>query len=182
MSKLVKSDEGKARLDLIDPLFLADMARVMEYGARKPGRSDHNWRIGGRWGLYLAALLRHVFEWASGESIDAESGCPHLAHAACCLMILLYWQRNRIGTDDRIYPETEKNPSLEKLRKLSSEPERVPSLSLGFEIPTGTPIPPEPAKCNCGMPPEAAKHAIHWTTCPLYVDPGPQNGMAYAEK
>jgi hypothetical protein len=67
---------------------LLEVAKVLTFGAAKYG--ENNWQ-----GLdafsqrYLAALLRHVFAYGSGEKADPESGLPHLAHAACCALFLL---------------------------------------------------------------------------------------------
>jgi hypothetical protein len=32
---------------------------------------------------------------------DHESGRSHLAHAACCVLFLLAYERRKVGTDDR---------------------------------------------------------------------------------
>jgi len=38
---------------------------------------------------YIDATLRHIAAYLSGESTDPESGLPHLAHAACSLLLAL---------------------------------------------------------------------------------------------
>ena len=36
------------------------------------------------------ACHRHLQAWWSGERLDKESGLPHLAHAVCCLLFLMW--------------------------------------------------------------------------------------------
>jgi hypothetical protein len=43
-----------------------------------------------------------MFAWWRGEDTDPETGLSHLAHAGCCLMFLMEYQRNSWGTDDRL--------------------------------------------------------------------------------
>jgi hypothetical protein len=90
---------GKARLDLVPPAAIEQIAQVLTFGAGKYG--DNNWCRGARWGRYYSALLRHVFAWWRGENLDPETGLSHLAHAGCCLLFLMEYQRNDWGSDDR---------------------------------------------------------------------------------
>lgn len=53
------------------------------------------------WGRLLAAALRHLFAWAQGDDFDRESGRRHLAHAACCVLMLLALVMRGVGKDDR---------------------------------------------------------------------------------
>jgi len=86
----VKHDQQKLRYDLIDPSALAGLAAVLTFGAAK--YSPDNWRLTPaseyreRWGN---ALMRHFEAWRRGEDLDDETAMPHLAHAFCCLMVLL---------------------------------------------------------------------------------------------
>lgn len=89
----------KPRLELLPSAALEQIAEVLTYGAAK--YDANNWCRGARWGRYFAALLRHVFAWWRGEDRDAETGFSHLAHAGCCLLFLMEYQRNGWGTDDR---------------------------------------------------------------------------------
>ena len=90
---------GKARLDLVPTAAIEQIAQVLTFGAGKYG--DNNWCRGARWGRYYSALLRHVFAWWRGENLDPETGLSHLAHAGCCLLFLMEYQRNNWGSDDR---------------------------------------------------------------------------------
>jgi len=90
---------SKPRLELLPGAALEQIAEVLTYGAAK--YEAHNWCRGARWGRYFAALLRHLFAWWRGEDLDPETGMSHLAHAGCCLLFLMEYQRNGWGADDR---------------------------------------------------------------------------------
>jgi hypothetical protein len=79
-----------------------EVARVLEFGARK--YQAHNWRKGMRWSRLIGAAMRHLAAYERGELTDPETGLHHLGHFGCCIMFLLVYQRDGLGTDDR-YPE-----------------------------------------------------------------------------
>ena len=89
----------KTRFDLVPWEAVGDIADVLSIGAQK--YSANNWCRGTEWGRYFAALCRHIFAWWRGEDLDSETGKSHLAHAGCCLLFLMEYQRNDWGTDDR---------------------------------------------------------------------------------
>jgi hypothetical protein len=83
-----KEDDGKARWDLLPFKALSQVVSVLGFGAKKYG--DHNWKQVPRGkSRYLAACFRHLVAWEQGETRDPESGCHHLAHAACCILFML---------------------------------------------------------------------------------------------
>lgn len=94
-----KDDSGKPGFFYLPWVALEDVARVMEYGAKKyaPG----NYQKGMNHGRYFSALIRHMKDWWMGEDIDPESNLPHLAHAACCVLMLLENQKMQKGNDNR---------------------------------------------------------------------------------
>ncbi|WP_051017873.1 dATP/dGTP diphosphohydrolase domain-containing protein [Bartonella vinsonii] len=94
-----KSDDGKARLELIPPSTLIEIGKVLEFGAKKYGAN--NWRNGMDWSRLHGAALRHLLAWFDGENKDVESDLSHLAHAACCLLFLMESEAKQIGHDDR---------------------------------------------------------------------------------
>jgi hypothetical protein len=84
----VKHDAAKPRWDLVPWQAMGEVVTVLTRGAEKYG--DDNWRrVPRHRGRYLAALMRHVAAWASGHTHDDETGCHHLAHAACCALFLI---------------------------------------------------------------------------------------------
>lgn len=87
------------RYDLIPFDALDELARVYGVGAQK--YADRNWEKGYAWGLSLGALCRHVAWFVRGESIDPETGCHHLAHAAWHCLALITFGKRGLGTDDR---------------------------------------------------------------------------------
>ena len=94
-----KADAGKPRLDLVSPEALTQLARVLTHGAAKYG--DNTWRSGLAWSRCYAAAQRHLLAWWSGETTDADSGLPHLAHALCNLMFLVEYAKTHPEGDDR---------------------------------------------------------------------------------
>lgn len=71
-------------------------------GARRViSKGERNWEKGLAWGRLSGALLRHLWAWMRGEERDPESGLPHLAHMACCALMLLASTLRGVGEDDR---------------------------------------------------------------------------------
>jgi hypothetical protein len=94
-----KLDAGKSRHDLIAPELPHYLGLVQGFGAVK--YEARNWEKGMKWGRPFAAAMRHLWKWWGGERCDAESGLPHLAHAACMMMYLLAYEERGLGDDDR---------------------------------------------------------------------------------
>jgi probable DNA repair protein len=86
-------DEGEAA---ISPLFAhwpaQDASRAcadMRYTrAIMPARME---RVPEPRERYFSAAMRHLVAWKEGSTHDLESGLPHLAHAVCCLLFLLWF-------------------------------------------------------------------------------------------
>jgi len=103
----IKYDDGKPDHSLHPPIALEEIAKVWSFGQRK--YQAFNWSKGFLWRRPAAAALRHITAWLRGEDLDPESGYSHLAHAACCLMMLLHFQATNTGTDNRMGKETEES-------------------------------------------------------------------------
>ena len=99
----VKHDNLKTDWNLVPMEAVEEIARVLEFGARK--YSANNWRSGSgfAWTRVFNSLLRHLFAWVRGEDLDPESGLSHLAHAGCNVLFLIYYSQNkdRFINDDR---------------------------------------------------------------------------------
>ena len=46
---------------------------------------------------YYDAAMRHLDAWHRGEVNDEESGLPHLAHAACCLLFVMWFDGKSVS-------------------------------------------------------------------------------------
>ena len=101
--KAVKADSGKPPMGLIDPVFKEEMARVLGFGENKYG--EKNWLNGEglNWSRLIDAAERHLDAFKQGVENDDETNLSHLAHCACCLMMLRYYERNDcdFNNDDR---------------------------------------------------------------------------------
>lgn len=87
VEEFLKFDAEKLRYDLIPPSATKALAEVLTFGARK--YKPNNWKNCQDPERYLAALIRHIEAYRSGEELDADSGLPHLAHAMTNLAFLL---------------------------------------------------------------------------------------------
>lgn len=89
-----KHDHGKPMWDLLPFRAVADVVRVLTYGADKYG--PDSWQtVDNARPRYFAATMRHLTAWWGGERIDPESGLPHLAHAVCSLLFLAWFDEER---------------------------------------------------------------------------------------
>jgi hypothetical protein len=99
MSDAIKNDQEKIRMDLLPVYPIEEIAKVLTFGAKK--YADRNWEKGFSYSRVYGALLRHVFAWWGGQDKDSETNLSHLAHAGCCLMFLLEYEKTEKGVDDR---------------------------------------------------------------------------------
>jgi hypothetical protein len=98
----LKFDQHKLPLNLLSTEAMNQTAAVLAFGAEK--YAAHNWRAGFAWSRPLAAAMRHLTAFNDGEDRDPESGLSHLAHAACCIMFLLEFEKTHQHLDDRYKP------------------------------------------------------------------------------
>ena len=85
-----KADAGKPRWSLLPASTIAQVVAVLEAGAAK--YAPDNWKhVKSPETRYYDAMMRHVDAWRRGERNDSETGLPHLAHAACCILFLLWF-------------------------------------------------------------------------------------------
>lgn len=89
-----KLDGGKPDWSLL-PMGTVDLVvKVLTFGAEKYERD--NWqKVEHLPERYYSASMRHIDAWWRGEMHDPESGIHHLAHAACCLLFLIWWDEER---------------------------------------------------------------------------------------
>lgn len=95
----LKDDNDKLRFELITVDSLKELAKVLTYGANK--YKPNSWQnVEDGEDKHYASLLRHIFAWRNGESIDEESGLTHLGHAMANIMFLIYHDKNKKVKDD----------------------------------------------------------------------------------
>jgi hypothetical protein len=87
-----KDDMFKNRYELIPLYVLDDVADVLTQGALKYGAD--NWKIlDNAKERYMGALLRHLSAYQKGDKVDKDSGKSHLAHAACNILFMLWFEQ-----------------------------------------------------------------------------------------
>jgi hypothetical protein len=91
--------DNKVRMDLLPPNALTKIAEVFTYGANK--YEAWNWAKGLEYSRLYGALQRHLNDWYMSDSNDKETNKSHLAHAGCCIMMLLDLEEYRKDLDDR---------------------------------------------------------------------------------
>lgn len=74
---------------------------MLQHGAAKYG--ENNWQKVEPRSRYIAAALRHLNAHQQGERNDPETGLSHLAHATCCLLFLLHFEKSE-GTLTMTFP------------------------------------------------------------------------------
>lgn len=104
-----KDDADKLPWDLLPWEAVSHVVAVLRFGAKK--YAPYNWSTGIAYSRVFAAAQRHLTAWWLGESRDPETGIYHLAHAACCILFLLHYERVatiKEGFDDRVLKATRK--------------------------------------------------------------------------
>jgi hypothetical protein len=85
----MKYDQDKIRMELIPPLLLEEVGKVLTYGAEK--YAPNSWQtVPNAKERYLGATYRHLTAYHKGEQVDSESGELHLAHAIANLTFLIH--------------------------------------------------------------------------------------------
>lgn len=119
--KGLKYDDNKPRWDLLPLRTVEDIVRVMTYGARK--YAPNNWKKVKPKERYLAATLRHLTAWQSGERKDRESKLSHLAHALCSIMFLHHLDIESLKGEKKSGPQR-RSVSAVKILSLKENPVR----------------------------------------------------------
>jgi len=104
-----KDVAGKLPYHLIPKEAMDSLATGLECGIKK-GYAAHNWTAGLPYmEVHVAALLRHIFKFASGEDMNEEldkDGKPFYTHhidnaMAHLAMLATQIRRSRVDLDDR---------------------------------------------------------------------------------
>ena len=95
-----KHDTGKLPWGLFPFDAAEQIVKVLQFGAQK--YAARNWEKGLTNSRTWEAAQRHLIAWHRGETLDAETGLSHLAHAACEILFALAFEvRGRTDLDDR---------------------------------------------------------------------------------
>lgn len=95
----LRYNSGKLRYDLVNYQAHRDMVKVLTIGAEK--YFDRSWEGGLSWTSVIASLKRHLAAIEAGEDYDQETGCLHIAHAACNVHFLNAFYYTFPQGDDR---------------------------------------------------------------------------------
>lgn len=95
----VKHDSAKPDYSLLPLAAMEPIVRVLEHGAKK--YSPDNWKKVSPATRYYSAALRHLAAHQDGDKQDKESGELHLAHAAACLIFLVWHETNTGEAGDK---------------------------------------------------------------------------------
>lgn len=99
MKKAIKYDKDKAPIGLIPGEALVAAAHAFGFGRELYGQ--FNYKQGMEWMRIVDAAYRHITAFKDGESAAPDSGVSHLGHAIACLAMLVDYEVNGLGTDDR---------------------------------------------------------------------------------
>lgn len=94
-----RDDDGKLPLDLIPASTITELAKTLQFGAKK--YEPNQWRKGFLWSRTMASLMRHLNSFSAGEDCDPESGLLHLSHALANLSFLIEFVQTHPELDDR---------------------------------------------------------------------------------
>jgi hypothetical protein len=99
----IKHDTNKPDLSLIPKIALDHEAFALMVGARKYGR--YNYCKGMEASRLIAAAMRHLTAWMSGEECDPEDGQHHLGSVKACASMILHMSQLGTLKDDRLTNE-----------------------------------------------------------------------------
>lgn len=93
-----KDDEQKLRYDLLSPVALEGLVKILNHGLRY---GERNWEKGIKWNRLFAAMMRHSWAMWKGEDIDKDSGLPHIDHVQACAHFLSHYRIHKKECDNR---------------------------------------------------------------------------------
>ena len=152
-----KDDQTKPRWDLLPLDATASIVDVLTFGAEK--YAPENWRlVPNGYDRYFAAAMRHLVAARKGNQYDDETGLPHLAHAACCLLFML-----ELEEDEKEVAE-ESDETLVNVHLADDQNLSVPEWMIGrSEVTVTIPDPySDPNENEPVVEPEPAPNWIDW--------------------
>lgn len=98
----LRYDDGKSRVDLIDPNFILALGDHYQRGAKK--YAERNWEKGMLFSRCYASAQRHLLAFWAGEDTDAETGTLHVVAVAWNMAAIHHYMNDpalREKFDDR---------------------------------------------------------------------------------
>lgn len=97
--KDMKFDQEKPRMDLLPLDCMAEIAKILTFGAAK--YKENSWqKLKNGKNRYRGALLRHLTVMEE-EKYDKESKLLHAAHLACNAMFILWFEMQEVKNETR---------------------------------------------------------------------------------
>jgi dATP/dGTP diphosphohydrolase, N-terminal len=97
--KGAKFDGDKLQWNLLPIKEVEQIVEILTIGAKKYPKD--NWKnVPNMDEIYYDALMRHLVAHRKGEVNDPETNKLHLAHAACCLLFLMWSENNKPTTKE----------------------------------------------------------------------------------
>ena len=87
----VKADAGKVDWAILPLSALEEIIKVFQFGEIKYARGNFANGEGLEYSRVLNSLMRHTTSFMRGEDNDPETGESHMAHAGCCVLMLLHY-------------------------------------------------------------------------------------------
>ena len=105
MEKALRYNQGKPDYTLIDFQSLLPMVDVLTYGmvkyTTKENTGRENWKkTCENPKQHLESMFRHWMALCDGESLDKESGLPHIGHIMCNAMFYSYHTNIKYNRED----------------------------------------------------------------------------------
>lgn len=92
VTQFAKADGGKPPISLVPPEILIACAKIRAYG-RDKYHAPNNWVLVEK-ERYVDAMMRHLCAYLEGETLDPESGLPHIWHAACNMSFIIEMEKS----------------------------------------------------------------------------------------
>ena len=87
-----KNDKGKLDWALLPLYPIREVIKVLMWGEKSYNRD--NWQLVENSRLrYYNAAMRHITTWFEGRKNDSDTKLHHLAHAVCCLLFLMWFDK-----------------------------------------------------------------------------------------
>lgn len=87
-----KDDKDKLDWALLPLHPIRDVIKVLMWGEKNYNRD--NWQLVANSRIrYYNAAMRHITAWFEGKKSDPDTKLPHLAHAVCCLLFLMWFDK-----------------------------------------------------------------------------------------